>query len=120
MGALDNQCIGFIGLGNMGRPMARNLAAAGARMVVHNRGRGPVDELAAEGMAAADTPAAVAGASDTIIVMVSDTAAASQVITGPNGVVEGLGPGKLVIDMGTTAVVADRDLGRRCRLTKTS
>ncbi len=113
MGALDGQRIGFIGLGNMGRPMARNLAAAGARMVVHNRGRAPVDELAAEGMAAADTPEAVAEASDTIIVMVSDTPAASQVVTGTHGVIEGLIPGKLVIDMGTTAVAATRRMAAK-------
>ncbi len=113
MAALDSLRIGFIGLGNMGRPMARNLAAAGARLTVHNRGRGPVDELAAEGMAAADTPRAVAEASDTIIVMVSDTPAASRVITGPGGVVEGLAPGKLIIDMGTTAVAATRRMAAK-------
>lgn len=112
-GALDNQRIGLIGLGNMGRPMARNLAAAGAGLVVQNRGRGPVDELAAEGMATADTPAAAAAAADTIIVMVSDTPAASRVITGPHGVIEGLTPGKLVIDMGTTAVTATRRMAAK-------
>lgn len=112
-GALDNQRISLIGLGNMGRPMARNLAAASARMVVQNRGRGPVDELAAEGMATADTPAAAAEASDTIIVMVSDTPAVSRVITGPHGVIEGLTPGKLVIDMGTTAVTATRRMAAK-------
>ena len=48
--------IGFVGLGLMGRPMARNLAAAGARLVVHNRSHGAVEKLAAEGMVAAESP----------------------------------------------------------------
>ena len=108
MGVLDGYRVGFIGLGNMGKPMARNLAAAGAHLVIHNRSPGVVDELAAEGMTAADTPGAVAGATDIIIIMVSDTPAASRVITGPEGVVGGLSAGKLVIDMGTTAVAVTR------------
>ena len=55
---LTKRPIGFIGLGFMGKPMARNLQAAGAKMIVHNRSPGPVAELVAEGMMGAATPAA--------------------------------------------------------------
>lgn len=113
MGALDGQKIGLIGLGLMGKPMARNLAAAGARMTVASRSPGPVEELAAEGMSAAGSARAVAEASDIVIVMVTDTPSARKVIAGPEGVIEGVSPGKLVIDMGTTAVNAARELAEQ-------
>jgi 3-hydroxyisobutyrate dehydrogenase-like beta-hydroxyacid dehydrogenase len=113
MGALDGQKIGFIGLGLMGKPMARNLAAAGARMTVASRSPGPVEELAAEGMTPAANPKAVAEASDIVIVMVTDTPSAEAVIAGADGVIAGLSPGKLVIDMGTTAVRAAQALAEK-------
>ena len=102
--------IGLIGLGYMGKPMARNLAAAGAAMTVHNRSRASVDELAAEGMAPASSPKDVAKASDIIITMLTDTDAVTAVMTGPEGVMAGLAAGKLVIDMGTTKVPDTRTL----------
>jgi len=107
---LDGRRIGLIGLGLMGKPMARNLAAAGAQMTVASRSPGPVEDLAAEGMNAAANGKAVAEAGDIVIVMVTNTPSAEAVIAGPGGVVEGLSPGKLVIDMGTTAVKATRAL----------
>jgi len=110
VGALDGHKVGLIGLGLMGKPMARNLAAAGAQMTVASRSPGPVEELAAEGMTAAADGRAVAAASDIVIVMVTNTPSAEAVIAGPDGVIEGLSPGKLVIDMGTTAVKATRAL----------
>jgi 2-hydroxy-3-oxopropionate reductase len=103
-----DQVIGFIGLGLMGKPMARNLHKAGYRLVVHNRSRGPVDELAAEGMTPADSPREVTGQSDAVILMLSDTPAVERVLLGDDGVLTGLKPGQLVIDMGTTAVEATR------------
>ncbi len=102
--------IGLIGLGYMGKPMARSLAAAGAIMTVHNRSRASVDELVAEGMAPASSPKDVAEASDIIITMLTDTAAVKAVMTGPEGVMAGLAAGKLVIDMGTTKVPDTRAL----------
>lgn len=106
---------GVIGLGLMGRPMALNLHRAGARVTVHNRSRGPVEALAAAGLEPAETPRAVAQAADTIILMVSDTPAVEAVLTGPDGVIEGLRPGSLVIDMGTTEVPATRRLAALVR-----
>lgn len=102
--------IGLIGLGYMGKPMARNLAAAGAKMTVHNRSRASVDELVAEGMAPASSAKDVAEASDIIITMLTDTTAVQAVMTGSEGVMAGLSAGKLVIDMGTTKVPDTRAL----------
>ncbi len=104
MTTLDGQTIGFIGLGLMGKPMARNLKTAGAAMVIHNRSQGVVDELAGEGMSPAATPAEVAERAETVICMLSDTPAVEAVIIGADGVVEGVHAGSLVIDMGTTKV----------------
>lgn len=112
MGTLDGTTIGFIGLGLMGKPMARNLKKAGATLVIHNRSQGVVEELKAEGMTAAKTPAAVAGRAETVILMLSDTPAVEAVLTGADGVVSGLKPGALVIDMGTTKVTATRTFAR--------
>lgn len=101
---LDGRAIAVIGLGLMGRPMARNLHAAGAKVTVWNRSPGPLAALAEAGLNAAQSPAEAAAAADTVIVMVSDTAAVETVLTGEAGILSALKPGSLVIDMGTTAV----------------
>ena len=101
--------VGFIGLGLMGRPMSLNLLAAGARVIVHSRSPGPVEALAEAGAVPASSPAAVAAKADTVITMLPDTPAVETVLLGTGGVVEGLQPGCLVIDMGTTGVMATRD-----------
>jgi len=111
MTEIQGMRIGLIGLGFMGKPMARNLARAGALMIVHNRSRISVDELASEGMTAATSPKEVAETADIIITMLTDTPAVETVMTGPNGVFEGLTAGKLVIDMSTTKVPATRAFG---------
>ena len=110
--ALANETIGFIGLGLMGRPMARNLQRAGARLVIHNRSRAVVDALSAEGMTAAGSPREVAEAAPTTILMLTDTAAVDTVLNGADGLLAGLQPEALVIDMGTTAVAATRRFGQ--------
>ena len=91
--------IGFIGLGIMGKPMARNLLAAGFNVTVHSRSVGPVDELVAAGASRAEGPAAVAAASDITITMLPDTTDVEEVLTGPGGVLEGARAGSLVSDM---------------------
>lgn len=103
--------IGFIGLGLMGKPMAGNLHNAGYRMVIHNRSRGVVDELAALGMEPAGSPSEVAARADALILMLPDTPTVEQSLLGDDGVVAGLKPPLLVIDMGTTAVDATRRFG---------
>ena len=93
--------IGFIGLGIMGKPMARNLIRAGYSMVVHNRGRGPVDELAKEGAKAGSSAKDVAQQSDVIITMLPDSPDVEAVVLGNDGVLEGLKPGATLVDMST-------------------
>jgi 3-hydroxyisobutyrate dehydrogenase-like beta-hydroxyacid dehydrogenase len=105
MSTLDGRTIGFIGLGLMGKPMARNLNAAGAAMIVNNRSPGVVDELSGEGMTPAATPADAAAEADTVILMLPDTPVVETVLAGLLG---SLRPGALVIDMGTTGVIATR------------
>ncbi|MGI9304601.1 MAG: NAD(P)-dependent oxidoreductase [Gammaproteobacteria bacterium] len=112
MKSLGGATIGFVGLGLMGRPMSINLHEAGAAMVIYNRSRAVADELTAMGMRAVASPRAVAEAAPIVVVMVTDTAAVEQVLLGPQGIVEGLSPGSLVIDMGTTAMSATRHFAK--------
>ncbi len=93
--------VGFIGLGIMGKPMARNLLQAGYLLTVHSRSAPPVAELVGVGASRADGPAAVAAASDVVITMLPDTPDVEGVLLGPGGVSEGASPGTLVMDMST-------------------
>ena len=102
--------IGFIGLGVMGKPMAKHLIAAGHRLTVHNRSRGAVDELVAAGATAGATPADVARASTVVITMLPDTPDVERVITGPDGILSGLQKGAIVIDMSSISPVATERL----------
>lgn len=115
MPSLQGQDIGFVGLGLMGRPMCKNLQLAGANLVIYNRSRAKVDEMAKQGMSPASSPREVAERTDTVIIMVSDTPAVEKVLTAPDGIIAGLKPGALVIDMGTTAVQATRKLAGEVR-----
>ncbi len=108
MTTLQGQKTGFIGLGLMGKPMARNLANAGADLIVHNRSSASVDELVSEGMAAGGSPSGTAQGADIIIMMLPDTPTVEKILLGENGVLVGLKPGSLVIDMGTTKVPVTR------------
>ena len=108
MSSIEGSKIGLIGLGLMGKPMALNLHKAKVRLTIYNRSRGVVDEMTSLGMVPAATPAAVAEECDRVIVMVADTPAVEAVLLGDNGVVAGLRPGGLIIDMGTTEVTATR------------
>lgn len=108
MGNLTGQKIGFIGLGLMGKPMCRNLLKANADLYVTTRNDASRQEMAGEGATACPTPASVAEATNVIIIMVADTPAVENVLLGQDGVIEGIKPGSVVIDMGTTAVPETR------------
>ena len=100
--------VGFIGLGIMGRPMARHLLDAGFPLAVHSRSPGPVEELAAAGARACASSAEVARGSDLVITMLPDTPDVELVLLGEGGVIEGIRPGSLVIDMSTIDPIATR------------
>ncbi|MBO9324936.1 MAG: NAD(P)-dependent oxidoreductase [Roseiflexus sp.] len=93
--------VGFIGLGIMGRGMARNILKAGFPLRVWNRTASRMDELVAEGAGSASSPGDLAFHSDIIITCVSDTPDVEQVLLGEGGVIHGARPGSLVIDMST-------------------
>jgi 2-hydroxy-3-oxopropionate reductase len=105
--------VGFIGLGVMGRPMARNLLARGFSVTVHSRSRGPVDELVAAGAQAADSPADVARQTKRIVTMVPDSPDVVAVLEGPSGVFSAFQPGTLLIDMSTIAPAVAQRLAAR-------
>ncbi len=93
--------VGYIGLGLMGAPMARNLMKAGYTLVAHNRSREIVDALAAEGAAPATSPRAVAEQSDFVFTNLPDSPDVEQVVLGPDGVIEGAHEGMIYIDNST-------------------
>jgi 2-hydroxy-3-oxopropionate reductase len=105
--------IGFIGLGVMGKPMARNLLARGFQLVVHSRSRGPVDELAAAGAQTASSPADVARQAKVVLTMVPDSPDVVAVLEGQDGVFSALQPGTLIIDHSTIAPSVARRLAER-------
>jgi 2-hydroxy-3-oxopropionate reductase len=96
-----NLRIGFIGLGIMGSPMAKNLLKAGFQLTVYNRSKPPVDFLVSSGAVSAASPRAVAERSDVVITMVTDSEAVKDVVLGEGGVIEGAHPGLVVVDMST-------------------
>jgi 2-hydroxy-3-oxopropionate reductase len=98
--------IGFIGLGVMGKPMARNLIKAGFSLVVHNRSRGAVNELAAEGAKPATSPAEVAAQATILITMLPDTPDVEHAISGADGILAGVKAGAIVIDMSSISPTA--------------
>jgi 2-hydroxy-3-oxopropionate reductase len=106
------ETIGFIGLGVMGKPMAGHLLKGGYRLVVHNRSRGPVDELVAAGATAAASPAEVARAATVIITMLPDTPDVERVLTGPDGVLSAIQKNAIVIDMSSISPVATERLAK--------
>lgn len=102
--------IGFIGLGLMGKPMARNLLKAGYPLLVYNRSRAPMEELAAEGAGLAESPAAIAQGSDVVITCLPDSPEVEAVVLGEDGVVAGARSGLLFIDHSTIAPATARKL----------
>lgn len=103
--------VGFIGLGIMGLPMARNLLKAGYGLVLYNRTREKAEDLAGEGGAeVAASPREVAERCDTVILMLPDSPQVEEVLAGEDGVLEGVRPGALVIDMSTISPVVTKRL----------
>ena len=103
--------IGFIGLGNMGRPMALNLVKAGFSLVVHDIDPAKPEPLRARGAAVAESAERVAAASERTICIVETTAQAESVIAGERGIMRSAKPGHIVICMSTIDPFVARRLG---------
>ncbi|WP_448206271.1 2-hydroxy-3-oxopropionate reductase [Azospirillum sp. sgz302134] len=104
--------VGFIGLGIMGRPMAGHLADAGHTLFVHDINPAPED-LLSKGAKACSSGREVAEKADVIITMVPDTPHVEAALFGPNGVAEGLKPGKIVVDMSTISPIETKAFAKR-------
>jgi 2-hydroxy-3-oxopropionate reductase len=102
--------VGFIGLGIMGMPMARNLMEAGYELTVHNRSPEKAEELGKEGAAVAATPREVAENSDVVITMLPDSPQVREVVAGEDGMLGGISEGALLIDMSTISPVVTEEL----------
>jgi 2-hydroxy-3-oxopropionate reductase len=105
-----SEIIGFIGLGVMGKPMAKHVLAKGFPVVAYNRSRPAVDDVVAAGATAASSPADVAARATIVMTMVPDTPDVERVLTGADGVLTTLRPGSVVIDMSSISPVATRAL----------
>src|SRR5215470_4999607 len=106
------QTIGFIGLGIMGRPMARNLIKGGYPLVVHNRSRAAVDELVGAGAKGAASPRDVARQCDVLIAMLPNSPDVEQVALGKDGIIEGARSGLLFVDMSTISPIVSQKIGK--------
>lgn len=93
--------VGYIGLGLMGKPMARNILKAGYPLVVHNRSQASVDELVHEGALAATSPAEVAAQVDVVFTNLPDSPDVEKVVLGKNGILEGGRKGLIYVDNST-------------------
>lgn len=102
--------IGFIGLGIMGKPMARNLLKAGYSMVVYDINNEVVKELVRDGAAEAASSSEVASLSDVIITMLPDSPEVKEVVMGKDGIIHGVKSGTVVIDMSSIAPSTSREL----------
>ena len=107
---MDKQRIGWIGLGNMGTPMVRNLLKAGFPVTVYNRTASKAEPLVADGAVLVSSPGELWGKSDVIITMVADDAALQAIYKGDGGLLENAPEGKIVIDMSTVSPATTREL----------
>jgi 2-hydroxy-3-oxopropionate reductase len=107
------QKIGFIGLGIMGKPMAKNLLKAGYELVVYDIVSAAVQELVAVGAEKGTSPKDVAGKTEIIITMLPNSPHVKEVALGKNGIIEGADAGKIVIDMSSIAPLVAREVAAK-------
>jgi len=106
--------IGFIGLGIMGKPMARNLLKAGHKLVVYDIIPAPVKELVEAGAAEGASSADVAGRSEIVITMLPNSPHVKEAVLGPGGVLEGAKSGLILVDMSSIAPLASQQVEKAC------
>lgn len=100
--------IGFVGVGFMGKPMARNLMRAGYPLVVHDKNRGPVQELVAEGAREAFSPKEVVQSVETIFTSLPDDKIVEEVVLGEDGIIEGKKSGAVLVETSTISPATAR------------
>jgi len=105
--------VGYIGLGLMGKSIARNILKAGFPLVVHNRSRAAVDELVSEGAQAAFSPAEVAARVDVIFTNLPDSPDVEKVALGEHGIIEGAHPGLIMVDNSTIKPATARSIAEK-------
>ncbi|MBM3960138.1 MAG: 2-hydroxy-3-oxopropionate reductase [SAR202 cluster bacterium] len=106
--------VGFVGLGIMGKPMARNLVKAGYSVTVFDLVGSAVEELVTDGAAAGASAADVAKKSEVTILMVQNSPQSEAVLLGQHGILEGAARGHLVVDMSSIAPLVSQKLGKAC------
>src|SRR5258708_36141177 len=102
--------VGYIGLGLMGKSIARNILKAGFPLIVHNRSAPAVDELRAEGAQSADSPVLVAEKADVIFTNLPDSPDVELVALGRHGIIEGARPGLIFVDNSTIKPASARKI----------
>src|SRR2546428_11755109 len=107
--------IGYVGLGTMGGQMANRFLEKGHTVTGYNRTRSKAQWLIDKGLKFADSPRAVAAATDVVFSMVTNSEALSRIAEGTNGIIEGLGSGKVWVDMSTASPAMSRALAARVR-----
>jgi 3-hydroxyisobutyrate dehydrogenase len=112
---MDKLRLGWIGLGNMGNPIVKNLLKAGFPVTVYNRTKGKDAEVVNAGAATAGNPKALAETSDVILIMVSDDNAVKQIFSEENGLLSTSLAGKLVIDLSTVSPKTSIELAEFCK-----
>ncbi|HKJ37858.1 MAG TPA: NAD(P)-binding domain-containing protein, partial [Anaerolineales bacterium] len=105
--------VGYIGLGLMGKSMARNILKAGFSVVVHNRSQDAVDELVAEGAVRANSPKEVAGQVDVVFTNLPDSPDVELVALGENGIIEGAHNGLILVDNSTIKPASARMIAEK-------
>jgi len=110
-----NKKIGFIGLGIMGKPMAKNLLKAGYSMVVFDIVQPAVEELVGAGAETAFSPAELASKVETIITMLPNGPEVKEVVAGKSGILEGANAGSIIIDMSSIAPGVSQEMAKLCR-----
>lgn len=107
--------IGFIGLGIMGKPMAKNLLKAGYELVVYDISRDPVKELVASGAEEGFSPRDVAERTEIILTMLPNSPHVKEVVLGENGVIEGVREGQVLIDMSSIAPLVSQEIAAKLK-----
>lgn len=106
--------LGFIGLGIMGKPMAKNLLKAGYELIVYDLVEKAVEELREAGAEAADSIAEVAKATNIIITMLPNSPHVRTVVLGNGGILENASQGTIIVDMSSISPIASKEIGAAC------